>query len=120
MRAEDGARCPEIPLLEAQRAAQCCAYLEIQARRVYGCVASRPLRLAAALGQHLQRGRLGNHFRLGDVYLQGWPGLDTAERTRVAIEVLVDAGWVRPSSAAGDRRRTLTEEFNVHPAIYSD
>jgi len=40
-------------------------------------VASRPLQLAATLGQKLQRGRLANGFRVGDVYLQGWPGLDT-------------------------------------------
>jgi hypothetical protein len=31
----------EIPLIEAERAAEFCDYLESHARRVYGCVASR-------------------------------------------------------------------------------
>jgi uncharacterized protein DUF3987 len=117
--AEDG-REEEIPLIEAQRAAKFCAYLESHARRVYGCVASRPLQLAATLGQKLRRGRLGTGFRVGDVYLQGWPGLDTAERARVAIRVLVDAGWVRPCCArSGGKDGAPSEAYMVNPAIYS-
>jgi hypothetical protein len=117
--AENG-REEEIPMVQAQRAAKFCAYLESHARRVYGCVASRPLQLAATLGQKLGRGRLTNGFRMGDVYLQGWPGLDTAERARVAIGVLVDAGWVRPRNArVGGRRCAPSEEYMVNPAIYA-
>ena len=111
----------EIPLVEAQRAANFCTYLEAHARRVYGCVASLPLRLAATLGQQLRRGSLGNGFGVGDVYLQGWAGLDTAERARVAIGVLVDAGWVRPSSVPGGRKESVgREEYMINPAIFSD
>jgi len=118
--AEDG-REEEIPLVQAQRAAQFCGYLESHARRVYGCVTSKPLQLAASLGQKLRRGRLANGFRVCDVYLHGWPGLDTAERARVAIQVLVDAGWVRPSSdRVGGRGGTPSEEYMVNPAIYAD
>src|SRR4029077_3085586 len=47
----------EIPMVQAQRAAEFCAYLESHARRVYGCVASRPVHLAAALSEKLRRGR---------------------------------------------------------------
>ncbi len=115
----EGGREEEIPLLQAQRAANFCAYLEAHARRVYGCVASLPLRLAASLGQRLRTGSLGNRFRVGDVYLQGWAGLDTGERARVAIGVLVDAGWVRPSRVVEGRRGgTQSEEYRVNPAIY--
>jgi hypothetical protein len=118
--AEDS-REEEIPLVEAQRAAQFCAYLESHARRVYRCVASRPLQLAVTLGRKLRRGRLANGFRVGDVYLQGWPGLDTAERARVAIRVLVDAGWVRPRSVrVGGRDGARSEEYMVNPAIFAD
>jgi hypothetical protein len=117
--AEDG-REEEIPVVQAQRAAEFCAYLESHARRVYGCVASRPLQLAATLGRMLRKGRLANGFRVGDVYLQGWPGLDKAERARVAIRVLVHAGWVRPCSArVGGKGGAPHEAFMVNPAIYS-
>jgi len=115
--AENGKK-EEIPLIEAERAAQFCAYLESHARRVYGCVASRPLQLAARLGEKLRRGRLANGFRIGDVYLQGWPGLDTVERAREAIRVLVDSGWIRPSSdRMGGRGGASSEQYIVNPTI---
>jgi hypothetical protein len=118
--AKDG-REEEIPMVEAQRAAKFCSYLESHARRVYECVASRPVQLATALGQKLGRGKLANSFRVGDVYLQGWPGLDTAERARIAIRVLVDAGWVRPRSVrVGGRGGAASEEYIVNPAIYAN
>jgi len=117
----EGSREEEIPLIQSQRAAQFCGYLESHARRAYGCVASRPLQLAATLGQKLQRGRLANGFRVGDVYLQGWPGLDTPERARVAIRVLVDAGWICPRSVrGGGRGGARSEQYMVNPAIYAD
>jgi len=111
----------EIPLVQAQRAAQFCAYLESHARRAYGSVASRPLKLAAMLGEKLRRGRLGNRFHVADVYLQGWAALDSAERAREAIKVLGDAGWVRPSHVVGVGRRgdAASEEYMVNPAIHS-
>ena len=118
---EDGSE-EEIPLVQAQRAAQFCAYLESHARRAYGSVVSRPLKLAATLGEKLRRARLGNRFRAADVYLQGWAALDTPERAREAIKVLVDAGWVRPGrvAAGGRRGNAASEEYVVNPAIYSD
>jgi hypothetical protein len=112
----------EIPLVQAQRAAQFCAYLESHARRAYGSVASRPLKLAAGLGEKLRRVRWGNRFRVADVYLQGWAALDTPERAREAIQVLVDAGWVRPSRVVGGSSRgdAASAEYMVNPAICSD
>ncbi len=52
-------------------------------------------RLAAELGNKLKQGALGTTFRLRDVYLRGWAGLDTPEAARTALAVLEDAGWVR-------------------------
>jgi uncharacterized protein DUF3987 len=107
-----------IPLVAAERAVQYCAYLESHAHRVYGCVASRPLRLAARLGEKLRTGSLGNRFSLGDVYLRGWAGLDTPESARLAITVLVDAGWVRSNREASKKKvGTRSEEYLVNPAI---
>jgi hypothetical protein len=73
------------------------------------------------LGEKLRRGRLGNRFHVADVYLQGWAALDSAERAREAIKVLVDAGWVRPSHVVGVGRRgdAASEEYMVNPAIHS-
>ena len=76
--------------------------------------------MAATLGERLRRGGLTNGFRVADVYLQGWPGLDTVERARIAIRVLVDAGWVRAGCAPGDGNGgSAREAFMVNPAIYA-
>ncbi len=75
----------EIALVQADRAAAVCAYLQAHARRVYGSPASLPQRLAASLCQKLRSGALGERFSLRDVYLHGWAGLDTAERARTAV-----------------------------------
>ena len=83
----------EIPLVEAKRAANFCAYLEAHARRVYGCVASMPLRLAATLGQQLRTGSLGNGFRVGDVLFAGLGGSGQ-----------VDASVVTQGSSPGGRK----------------
>jgi hypothetical protein len=109
---------PEVPLIQAQRAAGWCECLESHARRVYGCVTSLPNRLAAELGEKLKQGVLGDKFRLRDVYLRGWAGLDTPEAVRMALTVLEDAGWVRrndpKSGPQGGRPR---EEFALNPAV---
>ena len=70
------------------------------------------MRLAATLGQKLRRGKLANAFHVGDVYLQGWPGLETAERARTALRVLVDAGWVRASRRGGG-------QYLINPTIFA-
>ncbi|MEN6533122.1 MAG: hypothetical protein ABFD89_05625 [Bryobacteraceae bacterium] len=46
--------------------------------------------------------------------------LPETERARVAIGVLVGAGWARPSSVVGERRGGAGSEENlINPAIYS-
>jgi hypothetical protein len=115
--AESG-KVPEVPLIQAQRAAGWCEFLESHARRVYSGVTSLPNRLAAELGEKLKQGVLGDRFRLRDVYLRGWAGLDTPEAVRMALTVLEDAGWVRRidprSGPQGGRPR---EEFALNPAV---
>jgi hypothetical protein len=32
------------------------------------------------------------------VYLKGWSGLETPEATRLAAQILLDAGWIRELS----------------------
>ena len=108
----------EITLLQAERAAALCRYLEAHASRVHGSIASLPQRLAAGLALRLRSGALGERFSLRDVYLREWAGLDTAERARLAVGVLVDAGWVRTSRFdAGSAAGRPSEEYSVNPAI---
>jgi hypothetical protein len=114
----DGDTRPEIPLLQAQRAADWCTYLESHARRAYACVASHSRMAVASLGEKIRAGALGVQFTVRDVYRNGWEGLDTPESARTAIGQLEDSGWVR--RAAGVSRGKggrPAERFDVNPAV---
>jgi hypothetical protein len=106
----------EIAMMQAERAAAVCSYLEQHARRVYDSTASLPNRLAASLAQRLRSGALSEQFSVRDIYLRGWTGLDSADRARLAIRVLVDAGWVRRNGATGGVGRP-SERYAVNPAV---
>jgi hypothetical protein len=59
-----------------------------------------------------------NAFALRDIYLKGWSGLDSVELAKMAVDVLVDAGWLRPmqtgSGSEGGRPRT---RYAVNPKV---
>ena len=58
---------------------------------------------------------MANGFSLADVHLRGWPGLDSPERVQVAIQVLVDSGWIRRQSRGSDSGSR--ELYLINPAI---
>jgi hypothetical protein len=86
------------PEVEMQRAGECCEYLESHARRIYSLVVAAKRAAAAELGRHLKAGwrRKEAKFTLRDGYRACWTDLDTPERVRAAVDILVDAGWLRP------------------------
>ena len=93
-------KCDEdsIPLRHAQQAAAWCEYLESHARRVYSCIVTPELRAAQTLGEKIKGRALGDVFAVREVYLKGWSGLGSPERVLHALDVLEDAGWVRPEA----------------------
>lgn len=86
-----------VSLQHAQQAAAWCEYLESHARRIYSMIISPQRQAAADLGRRLQDGwkREEGMFTVRDVYRNEWSGLDTPEKVRAALPVLVDAAWVR-------------------------
>jgi putative DNA primase/helicase len=107
-----------IPLIQAQRAADLCAYLESHIRRVHAS-AEEPLRSAASeLGEKLRGGVLGERFTVRDVYLKGWRGLHKTDLAHEAIAKLESANWVRkveqPPSSKGGRP---PEVFEINPEV---
>ena len=114
----DAGPLPQIPLVQAQRAADWCFYLESHARRVYSGVVSLPIRIAATLAEKLKRGALGTEFTVRDAYRPEWVGLDTRDLALKALDVLEDAGWVRPirpgPRTKGGRR---SERYALNPKV---
>jgi putative DNA primase/helicase len=109
-----------ISLDQARRAVDWCAYLEPNARRVYSCIVSPAVRSAHELVFKLKAGKLGHGtFRVREVYLKGWSGLDTPERARQALSILEDADWIRPVQANSTVGRP-PEEFQINPRVFTD
>jgi putative DNA primase/helicase len=114
----EGSRDPEIPLIQAQRAADWCDYLEKHAIRVYSCVTGYADRAAADLGEKIKAGKLGTRFTARDVYIRRWSGLATPDLAHAAIGELTEAGWIRPAPVLPGRQGGRpTEEYIVNPAL---
>lgn len=103
------------------QAVEFCDYLESHANRVYSCVVSPESRAARELGRHIQKGDLPTAFKTREVYLRGWSGLGEPNKVRAALELLEDAGWLRPlgvhQSLSGGRP---SESWEVNPKVFRE
>jgi putative DNA primase/helicase len=118
-----------VSLDHARQAADACDCLESHARRVHSCIVSPQLRAARELAERIQSMQVGKlDERSGllvlsarDIYLKQWSGLDTPERVFGALEILEDAGWVRPerkgSGPSGGRPGT---RYLVNPRLFTN
>jgi putative DNA primase/helicase len=110
-----------VSLDHARQAAACCEYFESHAARMYACITSPDVRAARNLADKIARRDLGEVFSVRDVYLKGWTGLGTAEEVRRALDILVDAGWVREApevlNSGGGRP---SERYQLNPRLHSE
>jgi hypothetical protein len=90
-----------ISLEHTKQAAALCDYLESHAVRIYSCVTTPQMRASRELADKIKTHKVGadGSFKLRNVYLKGWSGLDTPEAVRLAAQVLEDAGWIREVNA---------------------
>jgi putative DNA primase/helicase len=93
-------------------------YLESHARRIYSCVVSPKMQAAAELARRLRAGAVGEGgtFARRDVYRHHWTGLDTPDAVGEALEILEDAGWVRPKAAECGMGRP-SDLWEVNPRL---
>lgn len=115
----DDAESTRISLGHAKQAADWCEYLRTHAERMYSCISSLQMHLAQDLAGKLKAGKLGSDsFTLRDLYLKQWTGLDTPESARSAVEVLIDANWVRcQSTSTGPKGGRPSESYAINPKV---
>jgi hypothetical protein len=70
-------------------------YLELHARRCYGCNRTFVQSAEAVLGKHLKDGDLSSSFTAREVFRKGWIGLKSLDLLEAALANLRDKGWVR-------------------------
>ena len=113
---ENLAAAHDVSLAHARQAATWCDYLEVHARRIYGCLVAPELHAARELAEKIVNGKFSAEFSTRDVYLRGWSGLSTPEEARAALRVLEDSGWIRPvANEVGEGRPS--ERWEVNPQI---
>ena len=52
-----------------------------------------------------------------EIWRKGWPGLQTAEDLREALEILEDLGWVRRFAIKPIRGGRPSERLHLHPDL---
>jgi len=107
-----------VSLKHAQQAAAFCDYLEAHARRIYSMIISPQRQGAVEIGRHLANGwkRKEGVFTVRDVYQNDWRGLDTPEKVRPALEILLDASWIRQVET-GKHTGRPTEIYAINPRL---
>lgn len=89
-------------------------YLESHAARLYSIAVAPERRLAGPLLHRLLNWPKEKPIRTRDIAKQGWGGLTLPEVVNSAIEILVEAGWMRavPVKPASGRP---TVDYLIHP-----
>jgi Protein of unknown function (DUF3987) len=110
--------------LEHERlAAARCDYLESHAKRVYSCVVTPQMRAARELAAKIKSRKIGagGFLSCREIYRKGWSGLDSPELVKQAVEVLSDAGWVRPSDEESSEpigRGRPSDRYLLNPRVW--
>ena len=52
-----------------------------------------------------------------EVYVNGWSGLDTADKVRPALEILIDANWIRPVDSGRGTAGRPSEIYAISPRL---
>jgi hypothetical protein len=91
----DGKASGAVSLRAAELAAAWCEYLESHARRVYGLAANRGKSAAYELSRRIRKGELKDGFTARGVYRKQWSLLTDKETVYMALDELVETGWLR-------------------------
>jgi hypothetical protein len=116
----DSQKIGQVSLHHAQQGAAWCDYLESHARRIYSCIVSPQIHAAQVFAERIKAGKVGSEgsFTLREVYLKGWTGLDTPERSSMAAQVLHDAGWIRPiKDESGPQGGRPSHRYEINPKV---
>jgi len=76
------------------RAIATAEYLESHARRIYASVIRADVASARALAARITKGDVADKFVLRDVYQKGWARLGNANDVGMAVDLLVEHGWL--------------------------
>jgi putative DNA primase/helicase len=88
-------------------------YLESHARRIYSCGIAPAVAHARALVQRIHCGEVADGFTLRDVYHgRHWSMLSDKHQVQMAVDELIELGWVRAEGVSTSGRPTKRHRIN--------
>ena len=90
-------------------------YLESHAGRIYDGFLRPHVMPAHALASKIKAGALPNPFKLKDVYRPQWSGLTTKGEAVLAVETLLDAGWLFGEDVLATVGRPPGAVYHINP-----
>lgn len=104
-----------VPLEPTKLAAAWCDYLELHTRKVYATEFTPGLDGAHTLAAKVKDGTIADGTSIRDLYRHQWAGLRTPAAVRAAVDLLVQAGWVRTRIEETGGRSS--EVLDLHPDL---
>jgi putative DNA primase/helicase len=90
-------------------------YLESHARRIFAPAALSSACGARMLAEKIRQGAIVDGFSLRSVYMKNWSGLGTRDTVADAVDILIDADWLREQKeATGGAPKTT---YRINPKI---
>ena len=106
-----------VSLEAAQLAGAWCEFLEKHARKIYATELYRGVDGAHTLEAKIKEGAVSDGQSVRELYRHHWSGLSTQLQVAAALDVLVEAGWVRVESLMADTGGRPTEILHLHPDL---
>jgi putative DNA primase/helicase len=92
------------------------AYLETHMHRIYGCIQTPIQKAESAIAKRLRNGDLNSCFTIRAIQRKHWRDLSRPEYIDLALETLVEKGWLRDLPKAEGRGRPTTA-WEINPAL---
>jgi hypothetical protein len=105
-----------IDLAHINKAIDLLAYLETHMHRIYGCIQTPIQKAESAIAKRLRNGDLSSGFTIRAIQRKHWRDLSRPEYIDLALETLVEKGWLRDLPKSEGRGRPTTA-WEINPAL---
>jgi putative DNA primase/helicase len=93
-------------------------YLKSHARRIYGSVHGLDATSARSLATNLIKAKLSDGFTQRTVMHKGWKSLQTKYQVEMAVNTLVEYGWLTEHASENAGRKTVV--YRINPKICNE
>jgi len=109
---------PQVGIDSLSSAIKFSEYLKTHAKRIYGSVHGLDATSARSLATNLIKGKLSDGFTQRTVMHKGWKSLQNKFQVEMAVNTLVEYGWLSEHASENAGRKTVV--YRINPKISND